>query len=161
MKRGLKRTTMMLPRAERPPAVMRRVPTFPDAVNLTCRVRAGQGDARDAACEACGAPLGPLGGEVRPRLAYDAGACPPAVFSGPANGVLLCGSVFPLAGCRARAWAMDPEMEARGFRIRPGTGLANDPRHVPVVLGGGGARGGTVWLSPDGSYLSEPLVPDG
>lgn len=161
MKRGaLKRRTPLLPlprarRSGRERTMPRRAAGFPGAVQLACRTRAGQGDARAAACEACGKPLGLYGGEVRPRLAYDTGACAPRVLSGPANGVLLCGSVVPLSGCRARAWAMDPEMEARGFRIRPGSGPEHDPQRVPVLLASLAGPGITAWLRPDGTYSYE------
>ena len=134
----------------------RRQTEFPDVVKLTCRIRAGQGDAHNAACEACGQWLGLYGGEVRPRLGRDTGACAPGVVSGPANAVLLCGSVFPLSGCAGRAWTLDPRMEARGFLIRSRSSPQNDPRRVPVMLASPDAPETTAWLSEGAGYLWAP-----
>lgn len=142
------------PRGER--SLPRRQTGFPDVVKLACRARAGQGDVHNAACEACGEWLGLYGGEVRPRLGHDVGSCAPGVVSGPVNAVLLCGGVFPMSGCAGRAWALDPEMEARGFLIRAGSGPRNDPRRVPVMSGGPDAPEITAWLGEDGGYLLTP-----
>lgn len=130
----------------------RRQTAFPDVVKLACRTRAGQGDAQTAACEACGQWLGLDGGEVRPRLGHDLSTCAPGVVSGPANAVLLCGSVFPLSGCAGRAWSLDPAMQARGFLIRART-QQNDPTRVPVKLASPDAAEVTVWLTEDAGYL--------
>jgi hypothetical protein len=113
------------------------------------RTRAGLGHPRNAICESCAKWLGLYGGEVRPRLARGIGACAPEVLSG----VLLCGSAQ--AGCCGRVDARDPEMEARGFWIPPGSGPEHDPQQVPVVLAGQGVRKIMVWLSPAGTYSFE------
>jgi len=156
----LKRRTRLLRRSGRRRKTPRRATKFRDSVQLACRTRAGHGDARDAACEACGKQLGLYRGQVMPRLAYDSGACARQILRSPANGILLCGSVFPLSGCRARTWAMDPEMEERGFRIRPGADPEHNPQHVPVLLPNLAGPLITVWFTPDGTYSREdPAFP--
>ena len=124
---------------------------FSPRVRLLVRTRAGNGDAHDACCEACGIWLGEHGGQIQHRLARGRfGSKDPAV-SGPAKGALLCGTSF--AGCHGAAESRDEKhrMEERGFVIRHGNGPEFDPRYVAVDLFGGVE----VWLSEDGRYLYE------
>lgn len=122
--------------------VSRKVKGFPARVQKLVRQRA------DYRCEACGTwVIGRSGGACLPVVRDGSGAAagvPPDVLSGPANAVLLC------APCAARAEALDPQLEAQGFRVPDG----GDPRHLPMTLCRDGQR--TVWRSVDGAYLTEP-----
>ncbi|MBO0802227.1 MAG: hypothetical protein J2P25_04015 [Nocardiopsaceae bacterium] len=118
---------------------------FPAQVQRLVRHRA------DYRCEACGAwVIGKSGGACLPVVRDVAGSesagVPADVLAGAANAVLLC------APCTARAEALDPQLEALGFRVRGG----GDPRRVPMTMSWDGVDQRTVWRSPDGRYLTEP-----
>lgn len=118
---------------------------FPARVQALVRQRAGY------RCEACGTwVIGRSGGTCLPVVRDLSGAAPASVpadvLASPANAVLLCGP------CAARAEALDPQLEALGFRVRG----EDDPRCVPMTLSRDGAGQRTVWRSVDGGYLTEP-----
>lgn len=114
---------------------------FPARVQQLVRQRAGY------RCEACGIwVIGRSGGACLPVVRDGAGEVPADVLASAANAVLLC------ASCASRAEALDPRLEARGFRVR-GEG---DPRHVPMTVSREGAGQRTVWRAVDGVYLTEP-----
>jgi hypothetical protein len=131
----------------------RRDPGFSYRVKLVVRTRAGHGDADNARCEACGRLLGRHGGEVRPRLARQAGVSKGLVTDGPANAVLLCGT--PRELCFGACEAFDLGMEVRGFWLRRGTGAEPDPCYVPVKLFSPNGSWETVWLAESGEYRTE------
>lgn len=113
---------------------------FPARVQQLVRRRAGY------RCEACGTWVIGRSGSVCLPVVRDSSSpgVPEEVLAGPANAVLLC------APCAAGADALDPRMEATGFRARGG----HDPRQVPMLLSRD--RQSTVWRSVDGAYLTEP-----
>lgn len=144
---GLSRTS---PLKRTPPKPVRRQDTgFPAKVKLAARRRAGGGDPRNAACEACGAFLGRLGGDLQHRLARGMGGSADPVVSSVANAAVLC------RPCHALAEARDPRMEDAGWWIRSGSGLGHDPRYVPVLLLSRHGSGITAWLTEDGTYSPE------
>jgi hypothetical protein len=56
-------------------------------------------------------------------------------------------------GCRARIDShCDPSDEAKGYVVRSW----DDPALVPVVVSGRHGTGCLVWLTPDGSYRTQP-----
>jgi hypothetical protein len=125
---------------------------FPARVKLAVRVRAGMGDANDAACENCGRHLGKDGGQVQHRHARKAGGSRDRVTNGIANAGLLCGPADDPRTCHGKCEKRDPLMKARGWWIETGAGPEHDPRYVRVVLHSGGPP---LWLGEDGSYLFE------
>jgi hypothetical protein len=57
------------------------------------------------------------------------------------------------AGCRARIDSgCDPSDEAKGYVVRSW----DDPALTPVVVSGRHGTGCLVWLTPDGSYRTQP-----
>ena len=130
---------------------------FSSRVRLLVRTRAGSGDARDAACEACGVWLGERAGQVQHRVARGAGGCKDPVINGLANAALLCGTSFTgcHGDCEARHTPEAKEMRNRGFWIEHGTTSEFDPRFVPLILFGGVER----WLSEtEPRYLYEAPI---
>jgi hypothetical protein len=114
---------------------------FPARVRLAIRMRAGNGRAEDACCEACGAWLGRYGGQVQHIRARQMGGS--RRRNSTSNGALLCGT--PLTGCHGACERRDPRMRAAGFWL-----LQSDPPQ-PVMLHG--LDGGILaWLDDSGSY---------
>jgi hypothetical protein len=123
---------------------------FPGPVRLRVRARAGNGDAEQARCEACGTWLGRYGGQVQHRLARKAGGSRSKVINGIANAALLCGNRYE--GCHKLAEDRDEGMRRRGWWIRDGKGPDHDPRLVPVEVVSAGGLTRRAWLTEDGTY---------
>ncbi len=128
---------------------------FSAEVKLLCRVRAGNGEAADAMCEACGCHLGAKYGEVQHRDARGAGGSRSPVTNGLANAVLLCGMAVLGTGCHGECERRDRGMNELGFWLENG----QDPRTTPVGLHGQGS-GITAWLheSEPRYLLAEPRI---
>ena len=121
-------------------ATRRSATGFSPAVKLLTCTRAGHGDPDMAMCEACGTWVGQHEGEHQHIVARGMGGCKLAVINSAANDALLC------RRCHRLAESRDPHMEAAGFWARQGA----DPRLLPMMLGGAGGSGITVWRAEDG-----------
>ena len=117
---------------------------FSAAVRLAIRMRAGNGDLSQAACEACGKWLGRHRGQIQHIVARMAGGSRRRNTA--SNGCLLCGT--SLTGCHGLCEARDEHMRAMGFWRK-----STDPPS-PLMLHG--EQGGLlVRLDDSGNYLSE------
>lgn len=119
----------------------RRETGFPPAVRLAIRVRAGNGDIDQAACEACNCWLGRYGGQIQHIVARGMGGS--RRRNKITDGCLLCGT--PRTGCHGLCESRDPHMRAMGFWRK-----STDPR-IPLMLHGE-QSGVLVWLTPEGGY---------
>jgi hypothetical protein len=129
-------------------------PEFTVRVKHLIRTRAGGGDPYDAVCEYCMTFIGIRGGEFQHRTARGAGGCRDTVINGPANGLLLCGSVALRTGCHWEAERRPAELgiEGHGLWIKHGTTPGFDPRNVGFLLHGATRRRKPAWLTEDGQY---------
>jgi hypothetical protein len=127
----------------------RRATGFSARVKLLVRVRAGNGEIEDAACESCGCWLGRYGGQIQHIIARGMGGTSRPVLGTAANGALLCGLTPQDAdGCHFAAESRDAGMRERGFWLP----RDSDPALEPMTL----HTGAVVWRSETGSYLFEP-----
>lgn len=118
---------------------------FSRKVRLAVRTRAGNGDPREARCEAHGGFLDLHAGDYQHIVARGMGGSRNPLLGSAANCALLCRPCHDL--CEAR----DREMRAKGFWLPQGT----DPRMIPMMLASEHGSGISVWRSADGSYLFE------
>ena len=123
---------------------------FSPAIKVMIRVRAGNGDVKDACCEACGRWLGRHGGQIQHRKARKAGGTSQAVISSVVNGGLLCGT--PFTGCHGQCERRDQDMHDRGWWLEAWQDPVTDPvttygNTEPVYLLLNGTYGDT---EPDG-----------
>ena len=93
---------------------------FSRTVKLACRARAGNGDAEQARCEACGIWLGRYGGEIQHRKARGSGGTSLGVIDSTVNAALLCGSGAMRTGCHGLCEDRDEDMKKRGFWLKAG-----------------------------------------
>lgn len=126
------------------PRKPRKYTGFSRAVKMAVRVRAGNGDAEAARCEACLVWLGRYGGEIQHRKARGMGGTSAGITDSIVNGVLLCGSGAMRTGCHGLCEDRDKDMNDRGFWLKSG----QDPVTEPVRHG----SGRTVYLLLDGTY---------
>lgn len=105
-----------------------------EAERLVCR-RAGY------LCEACGGRWGAACVRV---VRFNTRGVPEKVWTGPANGVLLC------ERCVRLARAGDPLMRSRGFLVDDA-----DPRFMPMVAATGNSLG-VFWRTADGHRVTSP-----
>jgi hypothetical protein len=98
----------------------------------------------DGECEACRAPLSAT--DTCSWVYVALGWNEDAVYTGPANALILC------TPCRRLADALDTQMEARGIWVWSGP----DPRLMPMVVPADGSSWRAVWRSEDGRYLLDP-----
>ena len=121
---------------------------FSAQVRLDVRTRAGRGDPEQACCEACAVWLGAHGGQIQHRLGRKMGGSKRPVIRSAANAALLCGT--PQSGCHGLCESRDPAYHAGGFWLDEG----QDPAVEPILLASDfGVL--TVWLAPEGWYLSQ------
>ena len=119
---------------------------FSRTVKLAVRVRAGNGDAGEACCEACGCWLGRACGEIQHRKARGMGGTSLGVTDSIVNGVLLCGSGALRTGCHGKCENRDRRMQARGFWLESGQDPVTEPiRPTPAIA---------LYLLLDGTYGS-------
>jgi len=118
---------------------------FSPKVKLQVRARAGEGEPKDALCEACGIWLGRYGGQVQHIIGRGMGGCRDEVINSVVNAALLCGT--PFDGCHGLATAFNAELGKRGFWLKRDA----DPATSAMVLW----SGATVRRSADGSYVFE------
>lgn len=122
---------------------------FSAKVKLAVRTRAGNGEAADASCEACGRFLGLRGGQVHHRI--DRGMGGSRLRNGIQNASLLCGVPNDYTTCHGKATRGDAHMRAQGFVLDTG----QNPAAESILLHGLD-RGDQMWLTADGGYSPKP-----
>lgn len=127
---------------------------FSPVTKLLARVRAGNGLAEVACCEACGIWLGRYGGQIQHRKARKAGGTSLGVIASVVNAALLCGT--PFTGCHGKCECRDRDMQERGFWLEHW----QDPVTEPVTIQNEhGIR--VVYLLVNGTYSDCEPEPGG
>ena len=118
----------------------------PEAIEMLARAKVErQVRRRDAgSCLACRARGTDVVHRVRRGVGYNAD---PVLAFGLANAVLLCA-----VHCARAEDLADPEMEAKGYRLR----LWQKPEEEPVTMFSESHSGITVWLTASGEFSTVP-----
>lgn len=102
-------------------------------------------------CAACGCNVISKPHSVQHRKARGSGGSSDPAINSPSNLILLCGSATTPGSCHLKCEQRDPHMHAAGFWLWSW----QDPAAEPVLLHGAGS-GMKVWLTPSGTYSTEP-----